>query len=151
MVEHGPRPDIVSYNTFLWHYGCIGDMKGLMGVLWALKPASVQLDAHSFTTVLSALYEAGKQDAHTKNIEIMHMMGLQPNTMTYSTIVDFLVLQGGEEDFCKAGDLVQFMEQNLNKDTRPNIYWLHHDCSISNVKIYTAELVGRMYMNGKER
>ena len=141
MAEHGPRPDIVSYNTFLRHYGCIGDMKGLMGVLRALKPASVQLDAYSFTTVLSALYEAGKWDAHTKNIEIMHMMGLQPNATTYSTIIDFLVLQGGE-DFRKAGDLVQFMEQNPNKDTRPNIYRLHHDCSISNVKIYTAELVG---------
>ena len=39
MVEHGPRPDIVLYPTFLWHYRCIGDMKGLVGVLRALKPA----------------------------------------------------------------------------------------------------------------
>ena len=136
MVEHGPRPDIVSYNTFLQHYGCIGDMKGLGGILWALKPASVQPDTHSFTTVLSALYEVGKWDAHTKTIEIMHMMCVQPNTMTYSTIIDFLVLQGGE-DFRKAGDLVQFMEQNPNMDTRPNIYQLHHNCSILNVKIHS--------------
>ena len=112
-------------------------MKGLTGVLQALQPASVQPDAHSFTTVLSALYEVGKWDAHTKTIEIMHMICIQPNATTYNTIVDFLVLQGGEEDFRKAGDLVQFMEQNPNKDTRPNIYQLHHDCSISNVKIHS--------------
>ena len=117
-------------------------MKGLTGILRALKPASVQPDAHSFTTVLLVLYEAGKWDAHTKTIEIMHMMGIQPNAMTYSTIIDFLVLQDGEEDFRKTGDLVQFMVQNPNKDTCPNIYQLHHNCSISNVKIYTAELLG---------
>ena len=79
-------------------------MKGLAGILWALKLAGIQPDAHSFTIVLSALYKAGKQDAHTRMIEIMH------------TIVDFLVHQGGEENFCKAGDLVQLMVQNPNKD-----------------------------------
>ena len=46
----------------------------------------------------------------------MHMMGVQPNATTYSTIIDFLVRQGGEENFCKAGDLVQLMAQNPNKD-----------------------------------
>ena len=76
MVEHGPRPDIVSYNTFLWHYRCISNMKGLADILWYLKLAGIQPDAHSFTIVLSALYKAGKQDAHTRMIEIMHMMGI---------------------------------------------------------------------------
>ena len=63
-----------------------------------------------------ALYKAGKRDAHTRTIEIMHMMGVQPNAAMYSTIIDFLVHQGGEENFCKAGDLVQLMAQNMNKD-----------------------------------
>ena len=44
MVEHSPRPDIVSYNTFLQHYG--HDMKGLVGVLRALRPAGIQPDTH---------------------------------------------------------------------------------------------------------
>ena len=84
----------------------------------------------------------------------MHMMGVQPNAATYSTIVDFLVHQGGEENFRNAGDLVQLMEQNPNKDTCPNevlVGSLHRDCSISaqNVKINTAELLGQMYKNGK--
>ena len=104
MVE--PRPDIVLYNTFLRYYGCIGDMKGLMGVLRALKPAGIQPDTHSFTIVLSVFYKVGKLDAHTNTIEIMHMMGVQPNAVTYSTIVDFLICQGGDENFCNAGDLV---------------------------------------------
>ena len=60
-------------------------MKGLMGVLQALKPAGVQPNAHSFTIILLALYKAGKLDAHTNTIEIMHMMGVQPNAATYST------------------------------------------------------------------
>ena len=46
MVEHGPRPDIVSYQTFLQHYRRISDMKGLTGILQALKPAGVQPDTH---------------------------------------------------------------------------------------------------------
>ena len=75
MVEHSPRPDIVLYNTFLQHYR--RDMKGLVGVLRALKPAGIQPEAHSFTTVLSVLYKVGKWDAHTQAIEIMHMMGIQ--------------------------------------------------------------------------
>ena len=49
-------------------------------------------------------------------IEIMHMMGIQPNAAMYSTIVDFLVRQGGEENFHKVGDLVQLMAQSPNKD-----------------------------------
>ena len=113
MVEHGLRPDIVSYNTFLQHYR--HDMKGLAGVLWALKLAGIQPDAHSFPIVLSVLYKAGKQDAHTRMIEIMYMMGVQPNATTYSTIVDFLVREGGKENFRKAGELVQLMVQNPNK------------------------------------
>ena len=116
MVEHGPRPEIVSYNTFLWHYRCIGDMKGLAGILRALKLAGIQPDDHSFTIILSVLYKAGKQNAHTRTIEIMHMMGIQPNAATYSTIIDFLVCQGDEVNFRKAGDLVQLMVQNPNKD-----------------------------------
>ena len=63
----------------------IGDMKGLTGILWALKPTSVQPNAHSFTIVLLVLYKAGKLDAHTNTIEIMHMMGVEPNAATYST------------------------------------------------------------------
>ena len=129
-------------------------MKGLAGILRALKPAGVQPGTHSFTIVLSVLYKVGKLDAHTNTIEIMHMMGVQPNAAMYSTIVDFFVYQGGEENFCNAGDLVQLMEQNLNKDTCPNevlVGSLHCDCSISaqNVKINTAELLGQMYKNGK--
>ena len=81
-------------------------MKGLAGVLWALKLAGIQPDAHSFTIVLSALYNAGKRDAHTRTIEIMHMMGIQPNAATYSTIIDFLVCQGDEVNFRKAGDQI---------------------------------------------
>ena len=91
-------------------------MKGLAGILRALKLAGIQPDAHLFTIVLSALYKAGKRDAHTRTIEIMHMMGIQPNAATYSTIVDFLVRQGGEENFHEARDLVQLMAQNMNKD-----------------------------------
>ena len=132
-------------------------MKGLAGVLRALKPAGMQPDAHSFTTILSVLYKAGKWDTHTKTVEIMHMTGIQPNAAMYSTIIDFLVRQGGEENFCKVGNLVQLMAQiNPNKDTCPNEVTflagsLHRDCSIlaQNVKIYTAELLGQMYKNGK--
>ena len=91
-------------------------MRGLAGVLRALKLAGIQPDAHLFTIILSALYKAGKRDAHTRTIEIMHMMGVQPNAATYSTIIDFLVHQDGEENFRKAGDLVQLMAQNPNKD-----------------------------------
>ena len=91
-------------------------MRGLAGVLRALKLAGIQPDAHLFTIVLSALYKVGKWDAHTQAIEIMHMMGIQPNAAMYSTIVDFLVRQGGEENFHEARDLVQLMAQNPNKD-----------------------------------
>ena len=74
---------VVQYFPMaLW---TISYMKGLMGVLWALKPAGVQPNTHSLTIVLSALYKVGKLDAHTNTIEIMHMMGVQPNAAMYST------------------------------------------------------------------
>jgi len=157
MSEHGPKPDIVSYNTFLRHYGRIGDMKSLAEVLRALKPAGVQPDVHSFTTVLSALYKAGKTDAHIKTLEVMRTMGVQPNVATYSAIIDFIVRQEGEENFRKAVDLLEEMENSPNGNCRPNevtytslLTGLHRDGSISaqNVRTYTAELLGRMRKHG---
>ncbi|KAF8585520.1 hypothetical protein K439DRAFT_1034158 [Ramaria rubella] len=157
IMAHGPKPDIVSYNTFLRHYGRIGDMKNLAAVLRALKPANVQPDVHTFTTVLSALYKGGQVDAHIRMIQVMKEMGVQPNVAMYSTIIDFLTRQGGKENFRNAGSLLQMMEHNPDKDCRPNevtytgiLAGLHRDPTIpvEEVKLYATELFVRMQKNG---
>ena len=157
MLDHGPKPDIVSYNTFLRYYGRIGDMKSVASVLRAFKPANIQPDVHSFSILLSALYKGGNRDAHTKLIQIMETMGVQPNVAMYSGIIDFLVRQGGPENFRNASLLLQMMENNPNKDCRPNevtftsiLAGLHRDPTIpvKDVKLYTEDLFARMHKNG---
>ncbi|KAF8521510.1 hypothetical protein JB92DRAFT_2785718 [Gautieria morchelliformis] len=157
MMDHGPKPDVVSYNTFLRHYGRIGDMKSVASVLRALKPANIQPDIHSFTTLLSALYKGGKRDAHTKLIQIMETIGVRPNVAMYSAIIDFLVRQGGRENFRNATLLLQLMENNPDKGCRPNeitytgiLAGLHRDPTIpaQDVKLYTEGLFAQMSRNG---
>lgn len=157
MTDQGPKPDIISYNTFLRHYGRIGDMKSVASVLRALKPANIQPDIHSYTTLLSALYRGGIRDAHKRMIQIMETMGVQPNVAMYSTIIDFLVRQGGLDNFRDAAMLLQLMENNPDKESRPNeitytgfLAGLHRDptMSVQDVKSYTESLFVQMHKNG---
>ena len=157
MLDHGPKPDVISYNTFLRYYGRIGDMKSVASVLRAFQPANIQPDVHSFSTLLSALYKGGKRDAHVKVLQIMETMGVKPNAVMYSAIIDFLVRQGGLENFRNAASLLHLMENNPDKDCRPNevtytgiLAGLHRDPTmpVQDVKLYTEELFGRMYKNG---
>ena len=157
MMDHGPKPDIVSYNTFLRHYGRMGDMKSVASVLRALKSANIQPDVHSYTTLLSALYKGGTRDAHTRLIQIMETMGVQPNVAMYSAIIDFLVRQGGQENLRNAAMLLQLMENHPDKECRPNeitytgiLAGLHRDRTIpaQDVKSYTESLFAQMHKNG---
>ncbi|KAF8523088.1 hypothetical protein BU17DRAFT_43979 [Hysterangium stoloniferum] len=157
LMDSGPQPDIVTYNIFLRYYARVGDMHRLAGVLRALKPAGVEADNYSFTTVLSALYKAGQDGAHITILQTMADTGIQPNVAMYSAIINFLVRQGGRENFQKAISLLTKMENESDKACRPNevtytglLAGIHRDPSLSatEVKMYSDDLFRRMQKNG---
>ncbi|KIJ26127.1 hypothetical protein M422DRAFT_192600 [Sphaerobolus stellatus SS14] len=157
--QNGPKPDIVTYNTFLRFYGRIGDTQNLAAVIRSLEPAGLKPDAHSFTTLLSALYKRGMDDAHTKMINTMKSVGITPNVTIYTAIINNLVRLPGEENLRNARLLLEQMENSRDASSRPNN--VTYTCLLSGIlrnpsvesntaSLYVEELLGRMKRNGVE-
>lgn len=157
LQEHGPKPDVITYNIFLRFYGRIGDLKALGDTLQKMKELGVDADVYSFVTILSALYRIGRHDAHTQLLNIMKSVGLQPNVAMYSAIVNFLVREGGQENIRNAILLLHHMENDSDRASRPNeitytalLAGIHRDPSLTTdeVNLYKEDLFGRMRRNG---
>ncbi|OBZ78796.1 hypothetical protein A0H81_00854 [Grifola frondosa] len=115
----GPKPDIITYNTFLAYYAKKGDLRALANTLKALGPAGVVGDVFTFSTILSALIKV-RSDAAQIMINFMKMQGVKPNTATLSTIIDYQMKQQTEQNFKMALELLTRMEQNEFEDAQPN-------------------------------
>lgn len=118
MVKTGPNPDLVSYNTYLGYYSRQKDFKGLAGIVNKMSEENVTGDVVTFSTILSALLQVGKQDAPDIILSLMHKQGIRPNVATYTSIIDHLMRQQTEEDLRAALNLLNKMEQD--ESTRPN-------------------------------
>ncbi|KAG6878624.1 hypothetical protein C0993_001147 [Termitomyces sp. T159_Od127] len=128
MEKQGPKPDLVSYNTLLAYYGRRGDFKGLARIVGRMAESKVAGDVYSFSTILSALLRAGRDDAPDVMINIMRKQGIQPNVATYSTIIDHQMQTPTPKTFETVMRLLHRMEEDA--------------AAQPNVKTYTSILAG---------
>ncbi|OCH94789.1 hypothetical protein OBBRIDRAFT_747179 [Obba rivulosa] len=119
MQARGPKPDIVSFNTFMKYYATKGELKELAAMLEAIEPAGLKGDVFTFSIVLSALLKV-RNDAADVVIKLMRRQGLQPNTATLSAIIDNLMKAQTPESFKAALQLLSKMELNEFPDVVPN-------------------------------
>ncbi|KAF9474093.1 hypothetical protein BDN70DRAFT_816277 [Pholiota conissans] len=118
MQTKGPKPDIISFNTFLAYYCRQKDFKGLSSIVSQMSETDISGDVVTFSTILTALLNAGRKDAITTILSLMRKQGIQPNVATYSAIIDHQIREQTEESLAAALNVLDKMEQD--ESTRPN-------------------------------
>lgn len=119
MQEHGPKPDIVSFNTFMRYHGRQGDYKAFASVLHQLDEHGLVGDEFTFSTLLTTLLKVRK-DATEIMFGLMKKQGIQPNVAMYTSIIGHQVKQQTMSDFQAALDILQKMEQDESGTIQPN-------------------------------
>jgi pentatricopeptide repeat protein len=116
--QKGPKPDIVSYNTFLRHHGRRGEFRAVSVLLERLREDGLTGDAFTFSSVLSALLKVGRTDATDLILSLMKRQNVEPNVAVFSAVIDHQLREHTEEGLRAAMELLQRME--TNPDAQPN-------------------------------
>ncbi|KAJ8591504.1 hypothetical protein M405DRAFT_107413 [Rhizopogon salebrosus TDB-379] len=116
--QKGPKPDIVSYNTFLRHHGRRGEFRAVSVLLERLREDGLTGDAFTFSSVLSALLKVGRTDATDLILGLMKRQDVEPNVAVFSAVIDHQLREHTEEGLRAAMELLQRME--TNPDAQPN-------------------------------
>lgn len=119
MLAKGPKPDIVTFNTFIRYYGRAGKLKTLASMLQMLESAGVVGDVFTFSTVLSALLKV-RDDAPRIVLNLMEKQGVKPNTATLTAIIDHQVKEQSEKALQTAMELLEKMERSVDPQAQPN-------------------------------
>jgi pentatricopeptide repeat protein len=123
-----PKPNLVTYNTFLRYFGRRGDFTGMGSTLHRLASDGLQGDSYTFTTLLSALLKAGREDAEEITFAIMKKQKIPPSVGFYTAIIDHQVRLQDPKHLRSALDILKRMERD------PEI--------VMNVVPYTSILAG---------
>ncbi|KAI9060600.1 hypothetical protein FKP32DRAFT_1655989 [Trametes sanguinea] len=119
MEERGPKPDVVTYNTFMRYYGRKGNLKAMAHLLQQLEPAGVKADVYTFSTLLAAMLKV-RADAGQLVINFMKKQGVVPDTTALTAIIDHQLQEQTPQSFKVAMDLLSRMERGEFEDARPN-------------------------------
>ncbi|KAJ7630823.1 hypothetical protein FB45DRAFT_916644 [Roridomyces roridus] len=76
MVDRGPKPDLVCYNTMLGYYGRSGDFKALSSTVSQMEAAGIAGDV------------PGRSDATDTVQAIMRKQGIRPTVAFYTAVID---------------------------------------------------------------
>lgn len=112
MQKEGPKPDLVTYNTFLRYFGRRADFKGLGSTLQRLASDGLVGDAYTFTTLLSALLKAGREDAEEITFALAKKQNVAPNVGFYTAIIDHQVRLQDPRNLKAALNILRKMEQD---------------------------------------
>ncbi|CDO73514.1 hypothetical protein BN946_scf185013.g149 [Trametes cinnabarina] len=119
MEESGPKPDVVTYNTFLRYYGRKGDLKTMAHILQQLEPAGVKADAYTFSTLLAAMLKV-RADAAEIVINFMKKQGAVPDTTALTAILDHQLQERTPQGYKVAMELLAKMERGEFGDAKPS-------------------------------
>ncbi|KAG8963528.1 hypothetical protein FRC03_002885 [Tulasnella sp. 419] len=111
MRTDGPKPDTVTYNTFLRNYEIKNNMVAFQATLRSIAQEGLQPDVFTYTTILDLLLRTNKENTVGRLFDIMSEMNVNPNEATYTTIVDSLMRRKGKRNIQLALDLAEKMEQ----------------------------------------
>jgi pentatricopeptide repeat domain-containing protein 1 len=108
-LEKSPMaPDTTAYNCVLEVCVACGDRASAVKLLKRMEESG-QIDVISYNTFLKILFADGAQDEVTNVLKSMQQRRLQPNAVTYNSLVKDAV---SRQDFIKAWDYVAQMESH---------------------------------------
>ncbi|KAH9937178.1 uncharacterized protein B0H18DRAFT_969459 [Fomitopsis serialis] len=119
MQSEGPKPDIVTHNTFLRWYARKDQLKSFAETLQMLEPSGLKGDVYTYSIVLSALMKV-RDDAPQIMLNLMQRHGVRPNTATMTSIIDQQMGTRTEVGLRSALDLLGRMERGDIEGAEPN-------------------------------
>jgi pentatricopeptide repeat protein len=100
------------------YFGRKGDFKAVAAHVRDMSSRGVVGDVFTFSTILSALLRAGREDAPEMMVNFMKKQGIEPNVATYSAIIDQQMREQSEDNLRAALRLLEGMERDPR--TQPN-------------------------------
>ncbi|KAA1468278.1 hypothetical protein DENSPDRAFT_794096 [Dentipellis sp. KUC8613] len=122
MRTNGPKPDVTSYNTFLFYYHSTKDYRRFSSTLKAIVADGLRGDVVTFSTLLSAYLQIRPRDeAISAVVRMMQKHGVEPNVVTYTSIISNLLKEREEGALRAALDVLRMMEEDSDPQVAPNV------------------------------
>lgn len=112
MQKQGPKPDLVTYNTFLRYFSRREDFTAMGSVLQRLASDGLTGDAFTFTPILSALLKAGREDAEEIMFSLMKKQNMAPSVGFYTALIDHQVRLCDTRNLRAAINILRRMEED---------------------------------------
>ncbi|KIP12490.1 hypothetical protein PHLGIDRAFT_259980 [Phlebiopsis gigantea 11061_1 CR5-6] len=119
MRETGPKPDAVTYNTFMHHHRIKGQPGAIGTMLQEMETAGVAPDVVTYSTILSALLPVNENAAVTV-LDLMAKRGVSLTATTCTSIIDHLLKQDSPRSLQGAFNFLRIMETSASPDMHPN-------------------------------
>ncbi|EKM61223.1 uncharacterized protein PHACADRAFT_247697 [Phanerochaete carnosa HHB-10118-sp] len=162
MEDSGPKPDVVSYNTFMRYYAKVSKPGAIGTVMRRMEAVGVAADVVTYSTVLTALLPVEK-DAASVVRTLMKTFGVQLNIVTYTTIISHFVKEESDAGLEAALELLRMMEAEEDESLHPNAvtyttilsaihrrqHWLNRQTQEEYVRHLTDRMKKRDLMHSK--
>jgi len=113
METKGPKPDEVTYNTLINHYGIRRKFQNMAAILRAMEAAGFEGNDYTFTTILNALHKAGHKNAAELVLALMEKRGvMQKNVVLYTSLINHQLIKGGKDNFVIAMKILESLEKD---------------------------------------
>jgi pentatricopeptide repeat protein len=153
----GPKPDIITYNTMLAYYGKRRDMASSAEILELLTADGATGDVFTFSIILTAMLNVGRQDAQEIMLNVMRKHGVRPNVATFTGIMTHQIRHGSVENVKESLRMLQRMEVDPDKHMHPNQFTYtsiiaaisrHPELNPELIDEYTQSILKRMAVQG---
>lgn len=119
MKQQGPKPDVVSYNSWMRYHARTGHLGALAALLEEMSSAGIKEDVVTYTTILTALLPKDPNASQTV-FNLMKKRGIEANVHMYTAVIDSLMKQETVVALDAAFDMLQKMEAENAENVRPN-------------------------------
>ncbi|KZV75487.1 hypothetical protein PENSPDRAFT_599725 [Peniophora sp. CONT] len=121
MNRDGPAPTIATYNTLMAHYTEVRDFKSVSWVLRKMAAEGLRGDGFTYSTLMRALLAVvPREEAVQRTLAMMDRQGVEPNVVTYSSIITHILGEHTEGAFLAAMDMLKWMEAS-NRELAPTV------------------------------
>jgi pentatricopeptide repeat protein len=103
------KPDIITINTMLRHYGATKDLKEMIRLMDMLPTFGLKPDVYTYTTIVEGLLKSGRRETARETLDMMEQSGIAPSTATYSLLISDLAKSGEPDNMIRAESLVKKM------------------------------------------
>ncbi|KAG8904589.1 hypothetical protein FRB99_001507 [Tulasnella sp. 403] len=154
MRTNGPKPDTITYNTFLRYFSRTDNREAFVSTLQTLSKEGLQPDIYTYTTIVDTLLQHSRHNVVARLLDMMQSSNIPPSAATYTAIIDYFIRRQGETSIRTALALIEKMESEgipTNEVTYTSLLsGVTRDATLSKStsSALTNEIVSRMKQKG---